>query len=432
MINRLQLAVVLALSFSLILLSAGRVTGLPPHQQAKATQQSNQTSSVSVPSRPGGRLYSGEQGAQASEITFVPKTRTVTAKFHVEDPNGYFLPNLRPENFAVYEDGVRQKNVSVEVEHAPVTVALVLEFGGRYHELNKRLASDVPTIGRQFLDVIGHDDKVAIFKYGSKLDTLADFNSGRQGLGNRLESLHAPEFSELNFYDALHDVLVRMRDVSGRKAIVVISSGVDTFSKTTFDQLLAEARNSGVPIYAIGLAHLMKLEAAPYGNTAPFARIDWEAAQKRLESLAKASGGRAYALETDIQVPGIYDDIMENLRLRYVVTYVSSNPSTVGPPRSVRIDLVDPKTGGPLKIHDATGKLIPAKVFVQETYTPAAPEVKASMLLGITRDIQDMLAVFSAESAAGSITLPLLHGLGASHSIFGNNPTIVGIHGDKS
>ena len=88
--------------------------------------------------------------------------------------------------------------------------------------------------------------------------------------------------------------------------------------------------------------------------------------------------------------------------------------------------------GGPLKIHDATGKLIPAKVFVQETYTPAAAEVKASMLLGITRDIQDMLAVFSAESAAGSITLPLLHGLGASHSIFRNNPTIVGIHGDKS
>jgi hypothetical protein len=54
------------------------------------------------------------------------------------------------------------------------------------------------------------------------------------------------------------------------------------------------------------------------------------------------------------------------------------------------------------------------------------------MLLGITRDIQDMLAVFSAESAAGSITLPLLHGLGASHSIFRNNSMIVGIHGDKS
>jgi hypothetical protein len=104
----------------------------------------------------------------------------------------------------------------------------------------------------------------------------------------------------------------------------------------------------------------------------------------------------------------------------------------MGPPRSVRIDLVDPKTGGPLKIHDATGKLIPAKVFVQETYTPAAAEVKASMLLGITRDTQDMLAVFSAESAAGSITLPLLHGLGASHSIFRNNSMIVGIHGDKS
>ena len=146
------------------------------------------------------------------------------------------------------------------------------------------------------------------------------------------------------------------------------------------------ARNSAVPIYAIGLGHLMRLEALTYGDTAPFARINWNAVQTQLESLAKASGGRAYDIETDVQIPGIYDDIMENLRLRYVVTYVSSNPATAGPPRSVRIDLVDPKTGGPLKIHDATGKLIPAKVFVQETYSPKAADAKALRLFPIKHD----------------------------------------------
>jgi len=49
----------------------------------------------------------------------------------VEDPNGYFLPNIRRENFAVYEDEVRQKNVTVEIEHAPISVALLMESGGR-------------------------------------------------------------------------------------------------------------------------------------------------------------------------------------------------------------------------------------------------------------------------------------------------------------
>jgi Ca-activated chloride channel family protein len=382
-VTRLQLAVVLTLSLLLILGFAAPLTGLPPQQPTKAAQQAKEPSPLTVPSRPPAPLYTGEQGAQSSEITFVPLSRTVTAKFHVEDPNGYFLPNLRRENFAVYEDGVRQTNVTVEVEHAPVSVALLLEFGGRYHELNKRLALEVPGIGRQLLEVVGRDDKVAIFKYGTKLESLADFMSGHETLDNIFESVSTPGFSEVNFYDSLLAVLARMREVSGRKAIIVVSSGVDTFSKATFEQALEAARNAAVPIYAIGLGHLMRLEALTYGDAAPFARINWNAAQTQLQSLAKASGGRAYDIESDVQIPGIYDDIMENLRLRYVVTYVSSNPATAGPPRSVRIDLVDPKTGGPLKIHDATGKLIQAKVFVQETYSPKAADAKASRLFVI-------------------------------------------------
>ncbi|MGB7280629.1 MAG: VWA domain-containing protein [Candidatus Acidiferrum sp.] len=386
MVTRSRFAVALTLSFSLILVFAVPLKGLPPQQPTPATQQTRETSPLTVPRRPPAPLYSGEQGEQASEVTFVPLTRTVTAKFHVEDPNGYFLPNLRRENFAVYEDGVLQTNVTVEIEHTPVSVALLLEFGGRYHELNKSLTLEVPGIGRQLLDVIGRDDKVAIFKYGTTLETLADFNTGHEKLDNVFESLSTPGFSEVNFYDSLLAVLARMREVSGRKAIIVVSSGVDTFSKATFEQVLEDARNSAIPIYAIELGHLMRLEAMTYGDTAPFARINWNAAQTQLEALAKASGGRAYDIETDVETPGFYDDIMENLRLRYVVTYVSSNPATAGPPRSIRIDLVDPKTGGPLKIHDATGKLIPAKVFVQETYSPKAAETKASRLLTIKRD----------------------------------------------
>jgi hypothetical protein len=117
----------------------------------------------------------------------------------------------------------------------------------------------------------------------------------------------------------------------------------------------------------------MELEADTYGTTAPFARIDWKTAEKQLEAVAKASGGRAYMVESEVEVPGIYDDIMENLRVRYVITYVSSNTNTIGPPRSIRIDLIDPTTAGTLKIRDAAGKVIPAKVFVQATYSPTVP-----------------------------------------------------------
>jgi hypothetical protein len=105
---------------------------------------------------------------------------------------------------------------------------------------------------------------------------------------------------------------------------------------------------------------------------APFARIDWNNAEKQLEMLAKASGGRAYVLESDVGIPAIYDDIMENLRVRYVISYVSSNTATSGPARQIRVELIDPKTGAALKIRDSSGKVIAARVFVQESYVPGA------------------------------------------------------------
>jgi len=288
----------------------------------------------------------------------------------VEDPNGYFVPNIRRENFAVYEDGVQQKNVTVEIEHAPVTVALLMEFGGRYHELDKVLGDNVPEVGRRLLDVIGRDDKVAVFKYDSNVHALAEFGQGHEALDGIFDRLETPGLSEANLYDALQDTLDRMQSVHGRKAVILVSSGTDTFSKATYEQILQLARDSGTPIYTVGLGRLMQQEATFYKEKAPFARMDWSGAEKRLEMLAKVSGGRAYSLDSSVETPAVYDDIMENLRIRYVVTYVSSNPAVLGPPRKIRVELINPKSGAPLVIRDEKGKSIAAKVFLQESYSP--------------------------------------------------------------
>src|ERR1700686_3698430 len=94
----------------------------PVGQDTGSSTQTERSTQVTVPDRPSNPLFKSEQGAQASEIKFIPVTRQVTIKLHVEDPNGYFLPNLRPDNFAVYEDGVRQKEGSAEANHAQGTV----------------------------------------------------------------------------------------------------------------------------------------------------------------------------------------------------------------------------------------------------------------------------------------------------------------------
>lgn len=354
----------------LLLLAFVWSQGLLSYQAEASAQEAGQESQVTVPNRSPNPLYKGEQGPQRSEIEFAPLTRTVTIKFEVQDPNGYFLPNIHRDNFSVYEDGVRQKDISVDVEHPPVSLALLAEYGGRYHELNQTLATEVKQVGRDLLGALAPEDKVAIFKYDSKVDTLVDFTQNRDVLEKALDQLGDSAISESNFYDALLETLNHTHDVKGRKAIIVVSSGLDTFSKTSFQQVLEAAQKSDTPIYTMGLSGVAKREASLYGETAPFARIDWKNAEKQLEMLAKASGGRAYVIESDLEIPPIYDDIMENLRVRYVITYVSSNPATFGPPRSIRVELIDPKTGAPLKIHDANGKVVAAKVYVQASYIP--------------------------------------------------------------
>jgi hypothetical protein len=346
----------------------------PPRTGNVSSQQSQQDSQVTVPAKPGSPLYKGEQGRQRSEVSFIPSNRAVTIKLRVEDPNGYFLPSIRPENFAVYEDGVRQKNVSVEIGHSPVYAALLLEFGGRYQEWNKELGVEIPDIGRQFLDVLGKDDKAAVITYDDKIHVLAGFDRPGERLAGLFDRLPMPGFSEATLYDA---VLATLQSLQGEKtgnarpSIILVSSGVDTFSKADYSQVIQAVQNSAIPIYAISLVHVMQREALLYGPGAPLSHLDWNGAEDRLETLARASGGRAYMLDSSTEIAAFYDDIMENLRIRYVVSYISSNPAISGPPRKIRVDLIDPATGDTLKIRDSNGRPVAAAVYVQDAYNPA-------------------------------------------------------------
>ena len=71
------------------------------------------TGQVQVPDRPASSLFQGTQGKQRTETHFDPSTGMVTVKMLVQDPNCYFIPNIRRENFVVYENGARQQNATV-------------------------------------------------------------------------------------------------------------------------------------------------------------------------------------------------------------------------------------------------------------------------------------------------------------------------------
>lgn len=344
---------------------------------AQASNDAATPTQIQVPNRPSTALFQGAQGKQRTEIHFDPATQIVTIKMLVQDPKGYFIPNIRRENFAVYEDDVRQENASVEIEHAAISLGVLLEYGGRYQALNESVGEADAAAANRLLGEIGADDKVAIWTYGDKVEEIAGFSDGRNALDSAVLKLRTPPFSEQNFYDALVAVVTRMHPLSGRKALLLVSSGLDTFSKANYRDALQTVEQSDTPIYAINLGPMLQRYASVSLNEGPYAHINWQGAESKLRQIAAACGGRMYSPQAIVDLPAIFDDLMENLRVRYVITYKSTSDPKVNRARTVRVELIDSRTSRPLRIADASGKTVRSTIIAKDSYIPrktAAPD----------------------------------------------------------
>src|ERR1044072_5501746 len=96
-------------------------------------------------------------------------------------------------------------------------------------------------------------------------EILWDFPSNKMKIREGLDRLKIAAFSEANMFDALTDTADRMSGIEGRKAILLITSGIDTFSKITYDQTRKKLQDSGVPIYSIGIMQMQRDLADAYG-----------------------------------------------------------------------------------------------------------------------------------------------------------------------
>jgi VWFA-related protein len=297
----------------------------------------------------------------------VTLTTQITLRLSVNDPSGSFIPNLRPENFVVYENGVRQNRVTADVEHAPVILAVLFEAGGRYQQLNKMLATEVPYVARPLIKMLKSDDTVGLLSYSDSVRTMFDFDHPSARLGLVFDTFPDPVYSEANLYDALSEVLNRMAPMAQRKAVLLISSGLDTFSHTSFEDTRAQAARLMTPVYVIGLSETVLSTVAPEG---PLARINWKRINDQLKTLSSVSGGRSYLRTATRDVTAVYDEIMEHLRVRYVLRYVSSNPGAHDTAGAIRVELVNPRTGAPLRLADRAGKTMTPIVTVEARDTP--------------------------------------------------------------
>lgn len=321
--------------------------------------------------------YKKPEGEEAVEgaATFRSDVLTVDVPVAVLDNKGRFIPNIPPGNFRVLEDGVPQKLSGFEVGQAPMTVCLVVEFSAAFQSFWSETWYQTLVATQGFIDTLQPEDYLAIVAYDLRPEILSDFSTNRMDAMQAMRRLQIPAFSESNLYDALQFTLERMEGIEGRKAVIVIASGMDTFSKLNFGEARKIVQNAGIPIYSIGLMQWIREWMDSRNMLGPIARMDFLQADNQMRTFAKESGGQSFFPRFYGEFPAIYGAIQQAMRNQYNLVYQPTNQERDGKFRRIEVQLVNPKTGEALRVVDEKGKPIKYSIVAKRGYNgPRAVE----------------------------------------------------------
>ncbi|HTT65718.1 MAG TPA: VWA domain-containing protein [Bryobacteraceae bacterium] len=299
--------------------------------------------------------------------SFKSDVSVVNVDVAVLDNKGHFIPNLPRGNFRILEDNVPQQIKTFGKSTAPMTVCLLIEFSAKFQWYGSQTWYQTLSAAYGFAQTLKPEDYVAVIAYDFKEEILSDFTTDKRQTYEALQRLRIPGFAEANLFDALADTEDRMSKIEGRKAIVLLSSGVDTFSKLTYDKARKIVQDSGVPVYAIGLMQALRIMAEGYMG--PMTEIGFLQADNQMTTFARETGGMAFFPRFYGEFPTIFQTISDSLRNQYSIGYEPSNKARDGKFRKIKVELVNPATNEPLRVVDQKGKPIKYQIIAKNGYT---------------------------------------------------------------
>src|SRR5262245_50656653 len=173
----------------------------------------------------------------------------------VTDPSGNPIGGLTKDHFKIFDDNVEQTVSNFSPTDAPLTIVLVLEFGESFGYW----ADDVVQPAAGFINSLRSDDWSALVAYDIRPEILTDFTKNKNELFDGLRRLRYPAYRETNLYDAVWDTLERLDNVDGKKAIFLVSTGLDSISKHSYPDLLKKAQASDTMIYPVSMGQRARL-----------------------------------------------------------------------------------------------------------------------------------------------------------------------------
>jgi len=287
----------------------------------------------------------------------------------VTTKDGQTIPGLKKENFKILEDGAPQTISTFNQTTAPITAVLLVEFASTNYDF----MVEALNASYAFANTLRKDDWVAVISYDMKPYILADFTQDKRAVQAALNQLRMPGFAETNLFDALFDTLDRVDRVEGKKYIILVTTGVDTFSKLTLDKILKKIKSTkDVTIYPISVGFTVReyceVHHCRTRGFIPVGNMDYLQADNEMRTFASLTGGRAYFPRFQGELPEIFNEVGADIRNQYNITYHPTNAKQDGTYRKLKIELQAPD-GGPLKVHDQKGKDVKYIVYTRDGYT---------------------------------------------------------------
>lgn len=300
-----------------------------------------------------------DRNAVQDEEVLEIKTNLVNIDATVyQKKTGQIVGNLTRENFAIFEDGVRQDITNFSTPEAPITVSVVVEFsklssylgravGGGFDPGKFEVVRPAAVFLQRFLKP--PDDYASLIAFDIRPTPITDFTNDPRRINEAVNLLarNNPAFSENNVFDAVKFALVggrgdsvvlenskeRTQEYGGmisvnakRRAIILITSGIDTFSRINYDQVRKVIQTTGVPIYIIGTGNMFfkmyeqYLPATDSISGSP-GRLTFLQADNTLKTFAKESGGAYYPVTFESEIPNAFQGINALLRSQYSLAY---------------------------------------------------------------------------------------------------------------
>jgi VWFA-related protein len=352
-----------ALSLVFALISAGTPAPLaqsrrqPPTQPEKKNkrpgeQQSDEQKKKEEEPPPGEVLVVPQAEVEKVSTNLVNVDAVVIHK-----KSKQLIPNLKKANFAVFEDGVQQVITNFSTPEAKLNVAVVIEFS-KWSEIFGYYGSSGQDFGTREViapaavfmqDAVSRGDYISVIAFDMRPTTLTDFTNDPSRINQVISFLlrQTPAFRENNLFDAIKFTLVGgkgdpiamdnssansaeyagLTSVQGRRrAVILIASGWDTFSKINYDTARKIAQSAGIPIYIIGTGNIFYKK---YGDSLPATtsisgmpgRMDFLQAMNALQTFAKDTGGMYFPVTFEGELPTTVSTINAVLRSQYSLGY---------------------------------------------------------------------------------------------------------------